>query len=267
MLTTIRQGSHGPLVVQWQDFLRGHGLYLGTSDGNFGSATKLATERYQGLRNLNPIDGIVGNSTWGRAMVDGFQVVGEDGEDKDGPNWPPKPDFGPASWETRFKLFGKFSYVPAPTTDNPEGIKILGDWVAENIVSVVVPQLRGVEGAPKSGKISWHKAAVDQLLGLWQAWEDAGLLRLVRSYGGSWNPRFTRGSNTSLSNHSLGTAFDICVPWNMLARRPALVGQPGSVRELVPLANERGFFWGGHYQTRPDGMHFEVAWLVSPSPS
>jgi D-alanyl-D-alanine carboxypeptidase-like protein len=30
------------------------------------------------------------------------------------------------------------------------------------------------------------------------------------------------------------------------------------VRELVPIAAEDGFYWGGH-SSRCDGMHFEVA--------
>jgi hypothetical protein len=41
-----------------------------------------------------------------------------------------------------------------------------------------------------------------------------------------------------------------------------LVGEKGSVRELVPIANRWGFYWGGHYNGRPDGMHFEVAFLT-----
>jgi hypothetical protein len=44
---------------------------------------------------------------------------------------------------------------------------------------------------------------------------------------------------------------------------PALVGQRGSLRELVPAANRLGFFWGGHYANRKDGMHFEVSKLMT----
>jgi len=29
----------------------------------------------------------------------------------------------------------------------------------------------------------------------------------------------------------------------------------------VPIANRFGFYWGGHYQSRMDGMHFEIAVL------
>ena len=69
-----------------------------------------------------------------------------------------------------------------------------------------------------------------------------------------------RGSTTTLSNHSFGSAFDINVAWNERGHRPALVGEKGSVRELVPITHQWGFWWGGHFST-PDGMHFEVAVL------
>jgi hypothetical protein len=41
-----------------------------------------------------------------------------------------------------------------------------------------------------------------------------------------------------------------------------LTGQKGSVRELVPIANECGFFWGGFF-TRQDGMHFEIGKIIN----
>jgi hypothetical protein len=40
---------------------------------------------------------------------------------------------------------------------------------------------------------------------------------------------------------------------------PALKGKQGCVRELVPIANQHGIYWGGHFKRRPDGMHFELA--------
>ena len=50
----------------------------------------------------------------------------------------------------------------------------------------------------------------------------------------------------------------------LIGRRhlPAPAGAEGSVRELVDIANAHGFFWGGHFKGRPDGMHFEVAKLL-----
>ncbi|GAB4127545.1 MAG: M15 family metallopeptidase [Roseiflexaceae bacterium] len=195
------------------------------------------------------------------------KIVVPDG-DKNSAAWPPKPgDLNPLpSTAARQAIFGKFEFRSAPLANNPENIEVLGTWKQDNIVPVAIKQLatlaaRGVAGAPKSGTILWHKLAVKQLLGMWQAWEDAGLLDRVIAYSGSYVPRFIRGSKTELSNHAFGTAFDINVAWNGLNAQPALVGQKGCVRELVPIANAFGFYWGGHFD-RLDGMHFEVAKVI-----
>ena len=267
-IQTIKKGSKGTLVRLWQTFLRGHSFYVGIVDGQFGPKTETSTIGFQQANRVTA-DGIVGNQTWGLAMAQGLELIESPSDAKGGPNWPPKPtDLKPASLALRQKVFGFFDYQPAPTNSNPEGIQILGNWQAENLCRVTVPQLKGVLGAPQSGRIFWHKAAKDQLLGLFQAWEDEGLLPLVRSWAGSWSPRFVRGSRTTLSNHAWATAFDINVSHNGLGQRPALVGEEWSVRELVPLANEWGFWWGGHWGpayggNRADGMHFEVARAIS----
>jgi hypothetical protein len=77
-----------------------------------------------------------------------------------------------------------------------------------------------------------------------------GLLDRILSFGGGFEPRFVRGSTTTLSNHSFGSAFDINVAWNERGHRPALVGEKGSVRELVPITHKWGFWWGGHFISR-----------------
>jgi hypothetical protein len=162
----------------------------------------------------------------------------------------------------RERIFGKFAYKATPSAANPEGITITDGWASTNIVMVEVPQLKGINGAPGSCKVPFHRLGADQLKAMWQAWEDDGLLPLVLGWAGSWVPRFVRGSRTHLSNHAFGTAFDINVPWNMLGAQPALVGKKGSVRKLVPIANAHGFYWGGHFGYgggRADGMHFELA--------
>lgn len=201
--------------------------------------------------------------------------VGMPDGDKSSPSWPPAPAElqGLFKIEDRQRLFGKFEYRPAPVAGNAERIEVLGTWKQENIVPVSIPQLaaladRKVQGAPKSGTVFWHRLAVKQLLGLWKAWEDAGLLDRIIIYAGDYNPRFIRGSNTVLSNHAFGTAFDINADYpsklNWLGVQAALVGQRGCVRELVPIANAFGFYWGGHFGSgRVDGMHFEVAKVLS----
>lgn len=263
-MNTLRKGSSGKDVEKWQNFLRGLNFYLGKSDGDFGKNTYNATVKFQ-KKHVVPVtgskydaDGVVGSTTYGIASSKfGFEIVKSDTDGKYGPNWPPKPKARPLNSNQKVALFGKIDFVPAPTKNNPEGIKIVGNWQKENLTRVKIPQLVGVTGAPKSGNIFWHKKGVGQVVELFQAWEDAGLKNKVLTWGGSWAPRFIRGSRSVLSNHSTATAFDINVPWNGLGRQPALVGRKGSVRELVEIAVEHGFWWGGWF-SRADGMHFEL---------
>lgn len=170
--------------------------------------------------------------------------------------YPAKPEFKALTSAGRERLFGKFRYQATQGGN----IKILGNWTAENIVKVKIPQLIGVYGAPKDGVIYWHKLGVEQIKGFFQAVEDAGLLHLIISWAGSYNARFIRGSSTSLSNHSWATAFDINAPENWLGQQPAAIGKKGSLLQLVEIAHQFGFYWGGHFQ-RLDGMHFELAVL------
>ena len=259
----LKRNVRGPLVRRWQLFLLGQGLNPGPLDGIFGQQSIKATKKFQKLHDLQA-DGIVGNRTWAQALLLGFTLVDNpDNTAKSGPNYPPKPSFRPLSGTAaRQRKFGKFSFVSDPSPRNRERIRITDNWERENIIRVHIPQLAGVEGAPRSGKVRFHRLAAPQLVALWQAWEDAGLLPLVLTWAGTFVPRFIRGSRTSLSNHAFGTAFDINVAWNRLGTVPALVGQKGSVRELVPLAHKYGFYWGGHFR-RQDGMHFEVAIIQS----
>ena len=161
-------------------------------------------------------------------------------------------------------MFGEFNFKPAPSVSNLEAIKVLGNWKKVHIKTFVIPQLKGIPvfGTLSSGKMRFHVKAGDQLRAMWQAWAEAGLIDRVLPYEGSYNARFVRGSRKTLSNHAYGSAFDINLRWNRLGHIPALEGEEGSVRELVAIANEYGFFWGGHFRKRPDGMHFEVARLL-----
>jgi hypothetical protein len=172
-------------------------------------------------------------------------------------SWPPRPNFNPLpSNAARQKVFGAFDFERA----NGDNIRILGNWAQENIVTVAIPQLASVKGAA-GGNIQFHRLAAEQLRAIWAAWEAAGLLRLVLGWSGSFVPRFMR-SGKQLSTHAFGCAFDINVPWNGYYKVAALVGDQGSVRELVPIANQHGFYWGGHFQYGhglSDGMHFEWA--------
>jgi hypothetical protein len=108
----------------------------------------------------------------------------------------------------------------------------------------------------------WHNECEYQLVKMFERFEKENLHTKILSFAGAFYPRFIRGSRTQLSNHSWGTAFDINVPYNGLNKVPAMIGQTGCIRELVPIANECGFYWGGHF-SRKDGMHFEIAKIIN----
>ena len=257
-LNLIKINSEGELVKSWQFFLTGQGFFNGEVNGTFDAETKDATIAFQQKNNLQP-DGIVGNKSFGMAMQLGFAGTTDDRPDKSGSEFPPKPSFPPLVGNNeRGAIFGTFSFESNPVPENPENIRITGDWESKNIIMVSIPQLTNIKG---SDKAQFHRLAAGQLIKLWKDWEDAGLLNLVLTWAGSFVPRFIRGSRSTLSNHAFGSAFDINVAWNPLGAIPALTGQKGSVRELVKIANENGFYWGGHF-TRLDGMHFEIAKLI-----
>ncbi|HET7539039.1 MAG TPA: M15 family metallopeptidase [Polyangiaceae bacterium] len=256
-MDTLRVGSKSELVERWQFFLRGLNLYFGESNGEFGEDTKQATQEFQRAHGLKD-DGIAGNTTLGAAMTLGFHAVDDDPALPDTLDPPPKPNFPPLDFAGRQAAFGAFPFVSAPAPGNPEAIRITSNWEAENIVTVTIPQLRGVLGAPGSGNVRFHRLVAPRVIALFQAWEDAGLKGLILSYAGSFVPRFIRGSKTVLSQHAFGSAFDINADFNGLGATPVALGARGSVRALVPIANQLGFYWGGHF-VRRDGMHFELA--------
>ena len=248
----IAKGSTGLEVERWQLFLRG--LKFNSSvvvSGIFDDITDIETKKFQSDNNLTA-DGTVGPATIKASCryeyPEAYQL----------PLDIQNPGIKNLSFIERQKLFGYFSYIPAPTPDNPEGIRITDGWAVNNIKSVVVPQLVGVQGASRSGMIQVHTKLANQVVSLFQAWEDADLKDRIMTWGGSWVPRFIRGSRASLSNHSWGTAFDINAQWNGLGVKPADVGKKGSVKELVSIAADHGFYWGGWFPSRPDGMHFEA---------
>jgi len=260
-LKTLRKGSKGQLVGRWQTFLEGADYDPGPVDNWFGGKTEIATRAFQRKHGLD-VDGVAGNNTLGKAMTLGWELVPSQGAGELSPNWPPR-TIKPLGWLAKRRHFGTFDYVASPTKSNPEAITILGDWRQKNIVVANVPQLDQVQyapgkfGMPGDEKFACHRIVREPIQELFREWEREGLLPLVKTWGGCWNPRFIRGSRKTLSNHAYGTAFDINVPWNGLGRRPALVGETGSVRELVPIAAKLGWYWGGWYEKRKDGMHFE----------
>ncbi len=266
-LVVLKKGMKSELVGDWQAFLRSQKMYLKTIDNDFGQNTHESTINFQSKYKLQA-DGVVGPMTWAKAISLGFHLAIEEitpetsSDTVTSANFPPKPNFPPLVSNTeREKIFGVITYKANPSSSNPEGITITNNFEKINIIKVDLPQLAKATNGQFSS-MRFHKDCAYQLQEFFKELEEKNLLHYIKSYAGAYFPRFIRGSRTTLSNHSYGTAFDINVPWNGLGKTPALVGQSGCVRELVPIAHKWGFYWGGHF-SRPDGMHFEVAKIIN----
>lgn len=257
-MRALKIGSVGEYVLKWQNFLRGQGYMIDVT-GYFDDETNAATMAFQARHKLY-VDGIVGNNTYGKAAQIGFQLIESDDDIND--EFPARPDFAPIIGnEQRQELFGLLECSPAPTSKNKEAIRILNDFEKKNIIKV--PINTSNQKIPQF--IAFHAMAAQQLLGLFRELEDNGLSEKIITFDGAYNPRYIRGKAAEriLSNHAFGTAFDINAKWNMLGSNPATADQIGCVYEIVPVANKWGFYWGGHFKTRLDGMHFEVARILA----
>ena len=248
MPLTLLRGSFGPDVESLQSWLVGQGV-LTVIDGRYGAATERAVKEAQRIRRLQQ-DGIVGPTTRAAFIEAGWLAEPLTVRR----SYPPRPNVQPLTAVERQRIWGQIVAVPL---DDRSNVRITNSWPRDHLKTVTVPQLVGIDGAPPEGKVLWHKNGVRSLLGFFADIERAGKLRLVKSWSGSWVPRFVRGSTTTLSSHAHATAFDINAAWNGLGQAPARQGEPGSVVELVPIALAHGFFWGGWF-SRPDGMHLEL---------
>lgn len=268
---TVGDGGKGDWIVSWQAFLAGEGSYEGDYSPNFGPRSEAATKDFQEEWGIGT-DGIVGGDATAAAEKLGYDApwteevkppadAGDHDEGWMDPAWPSPVDLdgdGRAdlvylSSADRQKMWGPLEYTLVdgkPTITN--------DW-KKNVVKVHVPQLKGVDvyGKPGSGNVYFHKKAAAQLLGAFQQVEDEGLSADLLTFGGTYVLRFIRGSTKTLSNHAFAVAFDLNMSQNGLGKRPSLVGEKGTLRRLAQIFERWGFFWGGWYRNRKDGMHFE----------
>jgi hypothetical protein len=68
--------------------------------------------------------------------------------------------------------------------------------------------------------------------------------------------RFVRGSASSISNHSWGTAIDLTL--NGVLDAPRNGKTQAGLAAIAPIFNRHGWYWGAGF-TREDAMHFELS--------
>lgn len=260
-MINLRKGSKGKEVARWQILLNKLGYDVGATDGFFGRRTELATKKFQQDNNLKT-DGIAGTKTMAIALKLQENNSKVDIIEKFDDDYPPLPSFRSISSSELESLFGGFKYK----VNSDNSIVIMDRWAERNIKVIEVPQLKGVLNPyinkPISGKVYFHIKVHDQILSFFNELEVAGIHNDILSWGGSFVPRLVRGSTKRLSNHAFGTAFDINMEWNGLNKQPALMHEKGCVRHIAEIASRFGFYWGGHFRGRKDGMHFEISRLL-----
>ncbi|MEO0750575.1 MAG: M15 family metallopeptidase [Pseudomonadota bacterium] len=275
----LKERHIGTDVMRLQSFLIAQGITVtGGADGVFGPKTRAGVDAFH-TRHDRPQSGTFRAEDAQFATALGYENTCFETPHpatippaEDDPTYPPIPsDLPRPTHITSDALFGTFEFSFAPKHHDPQGIDILDTWVDDTIIRARIPQLVGMLNRQfanppimVTGEIVCHRLAAPRIQALFAAWDKAGLLDRVLYYTGCFYPRLKRGTTdplrANLSNHAWGAAFDINSQENWLGQTPAPLGARGCVRELVHIANEEGFYWGGHFE-RKDGMHFEVAAL------
>ena len=129
-------------------------------------------------------------------------------------------------------------------------------WREHKIVPVHIPELEKLEHGGES-TLGFHHLVAAQFKAFFKAVGVKDLKHLLLNNAGSCVFRTITGKPTALSNHALGTAIDINTTWNWIYTPPAPRHTLGSVSELADFCADFGLFWGGWYEGRKDGMHFE----------
>lgn len=144
------------------------------------------------------------------------------------------------------RAIGSFTY-----TINDDG-SIVQDprWVREHLAG---------EQMPIIGHVRCHKVMLPQLRMALEEIERSGMAHLLKpeQTGRCFQPRFVeRDPSRQLSKHAWGLAIDLNVYDNPEGSTPRMDPR------IVAVFEKWGFRWGGRW-TIPDGMHFELAALLS----
>jgi len=251
-MKSISSHCRGLLVERWQYFLLGRG-YIKEVTGIFDEVTLQGTKLFQWDNSITE-DGIVGNETFQKAMELGFLLIELGKHGTNDYHFPYTPRFRAATPYLVKNCFGNI-----PLIEQHDGkLEVNDNWILKNMVILKSSDLNLAEKA--SQNLIINKKIEHKILSLFSTWNKQGLLHLIRTINTTFEVRYLRGHHGILSSHAYGIAFDINEQWNRIGHIPKYKNEIGSVRELVPIANELGFYWGGHMK-RSEGAHFEFARL------
>lgn len=147
----------------------------------------------------------------------------------------------------RDEYYGPIRFVAAPTVNNPEAIRITNDFPSRVVW----------RSMPIIGTIQIHEAAAESLDAALREIQRKGWAGKIRSFQGSYVPRFVRGSTKNLSSHSYATSIDVNADEN-----PQGSGPTEDQKLIAPVFEKHGWYWGNRFSKR-DPMHFE--YVLKPS--
>jgi hypothetical protein len=238
-------GTSDVLVVQKQ--LVSRGFIVGLPDGLCGGRTRAAIKTFQRGFLHNP-DGRVdpGGVTWRHLVAEQPAPVTTGGPLT---RLVPKPDS--STINNGLKAVNN-SYMTAKLGAPRDSFSadcqpVTNERLRRHILSMSVGPFR----------VTGLKPAVLSLQQVVDAIRDAQP-EVYRGLGtaGMLCARWVRGSTTSISNHSWGTAIDIKINGVLDARGNGRV-QFG-LTLIAPIFNRFGWYWGAAFPTE-DGMHFEAS--------
>lgn len=230
-----------------QQLLRSRGFHIGQVDGLCGDRTRSAIRIFQGGF-LQAPDGRVdpGGTTWRHLQAPGAAPAREGGSLTRLVACPPRNTINNGlvaagnSYMTQRLGQPRSSYAAdcQPVTE---------PRLRRNMVTSAVGPLRvtGLTPAVQSLRAVVEEIRVRQP-DVYAGLGTAGMLCC----------RFVRGSTTSISNHSWGTAIDIKINGVLDPYRDGMV-QYG-LTLIAPIFNRFGWYWGAAF-SREDGMHFEAS--------
>jgi hypothetical protein len=143
----------------------------------------------------------------------------------------------------RDNWFGPLRAIKFPIATNPEAVLITNDFEKQNIITETFPII---------GSIRIHRQAAPSLRRIMREIEAKGWAHKIKSFNGSFVPRFVRGSETSLSSHAYGTSIDINAAENGQGMEPT-----EDQKQLAPIFEKHGWYWGDRFKSLRDPMHFE----------
>jgi hypothetical protein len=149
----------------------------------------------------------------------------------------------PVNNTVMMKLFG------APRTEgdyDQAGKPLTNPKLARNVATMNVGPFKATGLKPAVLSLERVMADIQRLQpGVYSLLSSAGMLVV----------RFVRGSTTSISNHSWGTAIDLKIGGQLDTRGDNQVQYGLSL--LAPIFNSHGWYWGAAFRTE-DAMHFEA---------